>query len=436
MKRILFLLAVFLIVGITLSQMEAHSGDVDVTLATYYDGQNQTEVSFEGRPYGSLVTFDGSIGDMTGYAFAYWIVNGVVNKNLPLDHAFVVRHTMEITAVFKPVDQFVVTFMDTNGDLLDIQYADEQDAVSYQGKVWPDKPNLVVAEDPWGDVDLDNITESMILVLQYVIDQETTFTLQYKNALHQEDYTEEVYTFNEVVTLEVATHLEFFAYWMLNGEIVSYDSTFEFTILSDATVEAKFDLSGVDAEPTIVMSDNLGLRTGYVTHQAQFYLPDGYELIEYGFISTPSVFDTITLETGGIDRWQGDKFFGRTNEFLMSFDEADVQNPRAYLVYRDTENEIGVTYSESKNPVVAEREIEEREGPDMATMWIVDPDNGYILNWTPYIDDEPLDGVTVQEDGSIYATKDVIEQINYIEIDGVIYPITDFEDTVVIGDGN
>ena len=436
MKRILLVFAIFLMVGITLSQMEAHSGEVDVSFATYHDGQNQTETTFDNRPYGSHIAFHGSVGDVTGYEFAYWIVNGVVNKNLPLEHEFVVRHKMEITAVFKPVDQFVVTFMDTNGDLLDIQYADEQDAVVYQGEEWPDKPNLVVAEDPWGDVDLDNITESMILVLQYVIDQEATFTLQYKDS-PSSGFVEQTYTFNDVVTLEVSDFVAQFDYWKLNDEIVSYDTTFSFSILRDVTVEAVFSFDDVDAEPTIVMSDNLELRTGYVTHQAQFYLPDGYELIEYGFISTPSVFDSITLETIGIDRWQGDKFFGRTNEFLMSFAEADVQNPRAYLVYRDTENEIGVTYSESKNPVVAERKIEERDiDEDMVTMWIVDPSNRYILDWSPLRDDfTVISGLTVRDDGSVYSVKSEIFPINYIEIDGVVYPITDFDDEFV-GDDN
>lgn len=427
----------FVLFGFSVPTLFAQENDtdmVDVNLITHFDDENEIPTSMS-HAYGSRVALDGMLAENEDYDFAYWIVNGVINKNLPVDHEFVIRSKMDITAIFKPVDQHVVTFMDTNGDLLDIQYANDGESVTYEGLEYPTKPKLMVAEDPWGGANLDNITEDKILVLNYVRDTEETFTVEWKESMFGFQTTE--YNYNDIVTLKADENfIDNFAYWKLNGEIVSYNPEFSFSVLDDVHVEPFFSEDSIDPEPRIVVSDNLELRTGFTSHLAQFYLPEGYELIEYGLVSTPHAFDDITFDTEGVDRFQGDKFFGPTNEFLMSLDEEDVTNPRAYLVYRDTLGQLGTVYSESSYGVVAEREIEERDLDDMYTMWIINPLGGYFKDWTAYEDDNALTGLEVRSDGSIYGPEDVIEAINYVEIDGVIYPISDFEDTVVVGDGS
>jgi len=407
---------------------------IDVQLITHFDTDNEVPADMSAE-YGSRMALDGHLAENPDYEFGYWIVNGVVHKHLPVDHEFTVRSTMEITAIFKPVDQHFVTFMDTNGDLLDIQYVDAGESVTYEGLKYPDKPNLKVAEEPWGDVNLDSVNEDKILCINYVRDTDETFTLEYKDEPFMGDFITEEYDFNEVVELN-AGNVNAFDYWKLNGEIASYEPTFKFSILDDVEVEAIFSGDTVEPEPVIVSGDDLQLREGSVTHMAQFYLPEDYELIEYGFVSTPHAFDNVTLENENVDRHQGDKFFGPTNEFLMSLDEENVQNPRAYLVYRDAEGELDTVYSESKHHVVAEREIEERDlDDDVITMWIPNPLNDYFMEWTPYIDDQAIDGFEVRSDGSIFGPAGEVDQINFVGIDGIWYPIEEYDDTTVIGDG-
>ncbi|WP_343089417.1 hypothetical protein, partial [Methanocalculus natronophilus] len=206
--------------------------------------------------FGTHLKLDGSLAENEDYVFAYWIVNGVVNKNLPLDHEFIIRSKMEVTAIFKPVDEYVVTFMDTNGYLLDVQYVNTGETAIYEGVEYPSKPKLVVAKEPWGDVNLDNITEDKILVLNYERDTDKTLTLEYKDEPFMGEYKTKTYDYNDIAILEVS-NADAFDYWKLNGEIISYDLEFSFSMLDDVKVEAFFSSETIEPEPSIIVSDNL-----------------------------------------------------------------------------------------------------------------------------------------------------------------------------------
>ncbi|MFP4078952.1 MAG: hypothetical protein ACLFUQ_07395, partial [Candidatus Izemoplasmataceae bacterium] len=102
-----------------------------------FDSDNSNiATSFDGEAYGGKIQLSNSFGNTEDYEFAFWVVNGAVREDLPIDHEFVVTDAMDIQAVFSPTSshgnglKHASVFMDSNGQVIDTQYvADKGDAV-------------------------------------------------------------------------------------------------------------------------------------------------------------------------------------------------------------------------------------------------------------------------------------------------------------------
>ena len=325
---------------------------VDVTLTSYFDATNHPTTQFTGataKTYGSSLKMDGSLATLAGYEFAFWIINGVVRFDLAVDATFIMTDGLDLKAVFHPTSplKYAVAFLDSNGQLIDLQYV-----VSGENAVAPSTTTLSkpgYAQSGWSH-SYTNVTTNVATILQYSInDPAATLTLSVTSGTGAGSYA-----FNSIATV-VATDRTgeptpmYFAGWENDGIIVSNQSTYSFTVLDHMSLTATYQDSAPVADDFHVnLSDKFSLRSGKSSFLGQFYLPTGYTLVEFGVLISDENTD-FDLTTEGITKLQGKKYHGATKEWLMSITAANGERIRAYLVVKNASNEIFSTYSTIRN---------------------------------------------------------------------------------------
>ena len=346
MKKLsIFIVSLLLTLCFSANFMQVHadeaqqgSGLVSLTVTSYFNETTETVVTIDDQNYGTKVSFDSSLTDDSDYAFAYWVVNGVVYPDLAVDYEFILVDDMDLIAVFHPLTptlKYAVMFMDTNGDKLDLQYIESGNDATPPTESLPDKPNYVVSTTaPWSE-DTTSVAGNMVSILQYDIDTTNTYTLSVSNGTVN-GLASDTFTFNDVATVVAGVAGEgfYFDHWEVEDRTVSSKSTYSFTMLENVAIEAVYAASEPSDKPTVTLSDNLDLRAGYHSYLGQFYLPTGYELIEVGVISSEGT-DFLDLDSisGTVYRNQVKKYNSSTKEFLMSITDTKAVSVRAYLVY-------------------------------------------------------------------------------------------------------
>ena len=315
--------------------------NIDVKLTAIFDEDNyEIDVTLEDKAYGSKVSLDSIFNSVQDNSFAFWVVNGVVRTDLPLDHEFVVTSELILQAVFSPDDKNVVLFIDSNGSLLEVKFVDNNSSVEFTGDI-PSKPGLVVAPDMWNG-SLSNITTDKVFVLQYIAIEDQVFNVNVINGSGSGEYQ-----YNDLVYVNANASTDYFNYWVINDVIVSYDEEYVFTALSDIVVEAVFSSQRVFKLPSVTLSENLDLpdRDGFMSFKGQFYLPEHYELIEFGMIAS-NVKTEMIISNPLVEIKQATSYLVVSNEWLMSFNEDSYSYVRGYLIVKNTQDEFLVVYSD------------------------------------------------------------------------------------------
>ncbi len=314
---------------------------IDVTVISYFDEENTITTTIEDLTFGSRVSFDENLSSNSGYVFSFWLINGAV-AYLPIDFEFYITSTMELTAVFKPVDKFVVLFMDSNLTKIDIQYitlggnAVEPITTEYS------KPGLIFRDPKWSS-EFTNVLIDTICVLQYdLLNPETSLTLTVENGIGDGEYV-----FNQIVTItaDLDTPTSYFQYWMLNERFVSNQRTFSYTLLENETITAVFGDSPLTTNPLVVLHGKPDLRENYTSYLGQYFLPLNYNLIDIGLITHASLSE-ITLDTEEITQYSAQSINEVTNEFLISLRYILDLNTRIFMIYEDNLGELHFKYSE------------------------------------------------------------------------------------------
>lgn len=124
MKKLLIALLMFGTFFITHVNINAEeTKDFEVTYTARFDDENTGITQTIEADYADRITLDDKVdGEDSQYHFAFWIVDGQVRKELPVDHSFIVTGDMDIEAVFSKDGEHAVLFMDSNAELLDIQF--------------------------------------------------------------------------------------------------------------------------------------------------------------------------------------------------------------------------------------------------------------------------------------------------------------------------
>ncbi|MFU8786827.1 MAG: endonuclease, partial [Candidatus Izemoplasmataceae bacterium] len=242
---------------------------------------------------------------------------------------------------------------------------------------------------------LTNITEDKVLVLQYERIDNTEYTLSVVNGVGSGTFT-----YNDLVNVQAAPTLngEYFNYWQTNDKIVSYDKDFTFTIFNNTTIEAVYKEQPAYNLPLVTISNDLELRTGYKSFLGQFNVPTGYELIEYGMI-TSLTDEVITLSSVGINIYQGFNHVIESNEWLVSFNATNHTYIRAYLIVKNSQDELLTVYSGLEVIEESIEYVETFSNIDFSTSSYVSGtftgDNGIFWTYQNLRGDYTLDGKAV-----------------------------------------
>jgi hypothetical protein len=307
-----------------------------------WDGGVTLAVSQPSFLYGQTLAVDTNLADSSGYTFGFWVINGVVYQNLPVDHSFTLTSANEFQAVYHDNDTYYVAFMDTNGKILKVDYVDQSgtdDAVPPSTAALS-KPGFTVSG--WNGTYSD-VSGNAIVKVAYTLSNATMYTLNAVNGTGDGAYAFDSYV---TVTPDAAPSGQVFHHWDVDGVIVSYQATYDFTLLKNTTITAHYAVSAATDAPFVSLSHVPGIRSGYKSYVGQFYLPSGYTLVEYGTLYTDDALATIDFNTSGVTRQPSTKYVASTGEYLVSYNEANVTSVVAYLVCKNASNELATVYSE------------------------------------------------------------------------------------------
>lgn len=335
MRRLIILL--FIVIGLAMTGMktfeanQAGQSTITVQVTSVFDQHNPNLTTTHQITHGSMLSFL-PLG-RENFTFAYWVVNGIVRYDLPYAHNFRVTTKLSLIAVFSPDTAHVVLFIDANGELISTQYVADGGFAVEPNLLNTGKPGLSFADPKWrstyGKTTLTDIQDNTVFILQYVRASSSTFQIDVASGLGTGDYA-----YNSIVTLQKNPSEPLsFSHWSEGGQVVSMNSTYQFTALKERSVVANYSETPVDRVPTVYFSGDLIIRPDFHSYVGQVDLPENHQLIEYGFLMHPaSASSELTVETPGVQMVQHDKMHPSTNEFMMSFPLNSHQSMKAYAL--------------------------------------------------------------------------------------------------------
>lgn len=372
MRNMKKILAFFVILGLIVPflplniKADTNLPDIDIMVFYILDDDNMLPGMFFTQPYGSTIT--PIPAPQAGYTFKYWIVNGIPRVDLAEDNTFYVTSSnMMIYGVYSPNDpvvEYSVLFIDSNGSFLDIGYYYFGDTAVPPVEL-PDKPGLQISDPAWkniatGSTDL-TINDDSIYQLQYESISVDNYDLNLDGSLQGS------YAYNEVVTLvaDPSDGIDPFSHWEENGIVVSRNLEYSFTMIYDRNLTKVYSDTPQNDDAIVTSTEDLAIREDYQTYMGQFYVPDGYDIVEYGFLIDDDNTINLTLNTPDVTIAKANNYNPDTNEFMMSFELWSHLNARAYLVY-DTGTTLVDIYSEVENlhviDIVYETGFEDEDG--------------------------------------------------------------------------
>jgi len=329
------------------------AASINVTVQSYFDTDNHPSNSFAST-YGTKMAVTGYLSSSTGYEFQFWIVNGEVRTELPLGYEFILTYDMSLIAVFHPLDnvdttevnelKYAVAFMDSNGDLLKLEYVAPGASATAPSTATITKIGYSInATTPWS-VPYTAVADDVVTILQYDKIGNPSYTVTVVNGTGGGSTA-----YNAVTTVIAGTAPEgqTFHHWEMQDQTVSYASTFSFTVVKDTTVTAYYATSAPADQPRVFLTNDLALRSGYKTFIGQFYLPSGYTLVEWGIVTTAAATAMTDIGTASVIRNKSTKYTAATKEFVLSIVNANSASYRGYLICKDGSNALVTVYSET-----------------------------------------------------------------------------------------
>jgi hypothetical protein len=349
-KLFLLIITVFLLgfSGSALIRIEA-STSRPYTVNGVFDGASWDGLSGNANR-GDSLSFT-LTGKPDGHDFAFWIINGVVRKDLPLDYEYTITTNNVLQIVFTPTGKFAAVFIDSNGKYLGVKYTVGGAVTDTELTVPAARPGFVpvTGSGKWTSIEgsetINNVTQNSVFVLNYQVAETPigAVTLSLTNGTAS---IGSPVPFNSLVTItaDAAPAEQVFAGWTENGEIVSYDPQYKITALYNRTLVATYAAS-VTPQPIVTLSTDLRLRSGHHSYVGQFSLPSGYSLIEYGFLYKNVAEVLLTHDTSGVQIAQSSNRQTATNEFVSSFALNSHVSVRAYVQAFNPSNQIVTIYS-------------------------------------------------------------------------------------------
>lgn len=349
-KITMFLLALFLFGFIGSSFIQV---DASTTVSYEVTGVFESNISFGttgSGTRGNTASFD-LTSVPAGHDFVFWIVNGVVRRDLPEAYEHTLTTTNDLQIIYAPTGKYAVVFIDINNKYIDVEYTTGGTVLDSVLDMPVARPGFVVDSlDKWtsivGSPTLADVQAHSVFVLNYEASG-TPLAPVVITTVAGVGPAEPV-AFNALVTVtaEPTSGSDTFVGWMEGSNVVSKQLEYTFTALYNRTLVATYEAAPLAESAVVSLADALEIRTGFYSYVGQFELIEGQELIEYGFIYHESSDDVITLESAGIVVAQSSNSQTLTNEYVTSFQVGSHKSIRAYVLYKVGADVIAV-YSEN-----------------------------------------------------------------------------------------
>lgn len=332
------------------------SNNISVSVKTYNGSGTPTVTTpHTGKSRGQEITF--THGDGQAHGFAFYAVNDTIRPELPGSHEFKVMSRMSISVIYDVresgnVTQHAVVFVDSNRKVLEVKYVAPGALATAPSSLPTPPPNMGWKGVSWLTLDNksleDVVTENRVYYAQYQLNSEvSSFQLTVTGGSGSGSYP-----YNSVVTVTPDTPVEgkVFSHWAdAEGNKLSYKASYKVSILAATSLQAVFvDGATSPAEqPVVSMSEDLGIKgSSFVTYKGQMQLPEGYSVVEYGFIFSRSS-DVLTLESLGATIVPSNVSYGPTGEFMRSFPDTTFNSLRAYMIVLKGSSVEEVYYSDN-----------------------------------------------------------------------------------------
>lgn len=275
--------------------------------------------------FGSKVSVDISGLVNSQKDFAYYILNGEKVDTQSIE--ITMSGSTHLVIVMAAEGEKAVSYVDTNGELLDVDYVTDGEPV-FTGTN-PTKPGYQF-DTFVGSYDGDHA----VYTAQYSRVDQTLINVDVTGGI--KDLAEVKY--NDVVTLSPTDAVNF-KYWAdMDGQVISTNPNYAFTALKNIEIQA-VTAGEANTNPVIYLSNVTG-----ITPNAKSFL--GYiegDFVEYGVLASNKE-EVLTLDTLDVTVIPSQALNPETNEFLRSIPETeDLKSFRAYAKLADG----GVVYSEN-----------------------------------------------------------------------------------------
>lgn len=137
--------------------------------------------------------------------------------------------------------------------------------------------------------------------------------------------------------VKVTSTAENFSYWKIGNRIVSYNKEYTFSVYSDVVIEEVVGEVDVEPQPVINLyhnEDNDDMTSLFI---CGYELPAGYTMVETGMLFGGESYETAA------HRVMANRITDN-NEFAVKYVELDKDISSAYLVYKDTSDNVSVVY--------------------------------------------------------------------------------------------
>jgi hypothetical protein len=318
---------------------------IDYTYQFNVDGVLGETTTIDNVNYGTVLSVDSGSFPQSGKEYVGYLENGKVTPTLNAADSVILTDNTDLTFIYKTAGSFAVILMDSNQDFLNILFTDGSGNVSIPSDVSGySKPGLTATG--WTD-GTQTVTSSTVFT------EDTVVYVEYGDSLvvHSLNVTNGTgsnsYSFNEEVTV-TANGSGTFCYWTKDGEIASYDESYTFTVASNHSLVAVYDVDTYinDPEVFVGVSEFYEIESGVLSLVGQFDLPSDVDLIEWGIVYSASNID-VDLDSG--TKQNSNKINPDTNEFVISFDKSSIPTSlfyKAFVVSKDSDGVVSTSYSE------------------------------------------------------------------------------------------
>lgn len=295
--------------------------------------------------------------------FMYWL-DGSTGRivSYETEYEFIAGTDRRLTAIYRDTTDegvYYVMFKNANDEVLTAGYTLSEINVPtnpylagyvFNGWYIDGKKADLKAGDDISDYGLDKDT-----VIKAGFEAATgRYSLYFENQSATEPYG--TYGYNEQISLTAPEAEEglTFAYWIKDGQIVSYNTVYSFRMgLSNAHVKAVYLASPTEAMPTLAMSEPVVLSgENRISFMAERDLPEGYVLLESGILLGTSA--ELTIDSAAHKVISASSLAnGQFTVRKANVNAGDKWYAKAYMIYQQAgavytiySNEVSATYTE------------------------------------------------------------------------------------------